>query len=108
MNWEEKLQKRKIKLNKLEEERRGLAREKFQRDKKIGRVISAGQPDSMQEIQKKVQELTIIYDRMEKLNKLIDFQESTKQEADKQFAETEQKLQELESKAQGNILITNI
>ena len=93
----------KDKIKKLEEERRKLTYEKFHRDKKISKVISAGQPDSMQEIQKKVQELTIIADKMEKINRLIEFQDNTKQDADKQFTEIQQKLQESESKAEGKI-----
>lgn len=83
----------------LEEERRKLSNGKFQRDKKINRVMEAGQPDAMLAIQKKVQEMTIIYDKLEKLNKQLEFQENTQQESQKKFEETQQRLQDLETKA---------
>lgn len=83
----------------LEEERRRLANEKFQRDKKIGRVMEAGQPDAMLEIQKKVQEMTIVFDKLERINKQLEFQEGTKLESQKKFEETQQRLQDLEAKA---------
>jgi hypothetical protein len=90
----------KSKIRKMEEEKRRLRSEKFQREKKMNKVLLAGQPDAMMEIQKKVQEMTIFYDRIDKINKKIEFQQSTKQESQRQFEETQARLQELESTAQ--------
>lgn len=94
------INEKKDQIKRLEEERRKLTHEKFQREKQINRVISAGQPDAMHEIQTKVQEMTIVFDKLEKINKQLSFQESTKQEAERQFEETKQKLQELEQRAE--------
>lgn len=96
-------------IRSLEEERRKLRQEKFQREKKINKVLIAGQPDSMLEIQKKVQEMTVIYDRLDKVNKNLDFQKSTQEESQRKYEETQKRLQELEHQAQqANIDVNNL
>lgn len=99
----------KSKIRAVEEARRKLTQEKFQREKKLNKVLVAGQPDAMVEIQKKVQEMTIIHDRLEKINKQLEFQQTTKEDADRKFEETQARLKDLESKAQKqNIDITKL
>jgi hypothetical protein len=87
-------------IHKLEEEKRKLANEKFVRERKMNKVIMAGQPDAMQEIQDRVKELTVLFDRVQKLNRKLEFQATTKEEADRQLIELSQKLNKLEQDAE--------
>jgi len=97
-----KVMEKKSEIRALEELRSKLKAAKFQREKKMNKVLMAGQPDSMIEIQNKVQEMTTVFDRLEKVNKKVEFQQSTKAESQKAFEETQNKLKELESSAQSN------
>lgn len=89
----------KQKIQNLEEEKRHLMSVKFNQEKKINKVLDAGQPDAMLVIQKKVQEMTVLFDKMEKINKKLEFQKGTKDEQDQKYNETMNKLQELEAEA---------
>lgn len=84
----------------LEEEKRRLLNEKFIRERKINKVIMAGQPDAMQESQEKVKELTVLFDRIHKVDKKLEFQDKTKNDAEKQLAEIQDKLAGLEAEAE--------
>jgi len=90
---------KKKEIKELDDTNRQLRNEKFQREKRIDKVFKAGQPDAMNEIDRKIQEMNILFDRDEKLRKQLEFQEKTKDEANKQFDELKQKLSELETKA---------
>lgn len=87
-------------IHQLEDEKRKLTNEKFVRERKMNKVIMAGQPDAMQEIQDRVRENTVLFDRIQKLNKKIDFQYKTKKEADVKLEEIKQKLTKQEELAQ--------
>jgi len=65
-------------IKKFEEEKRRLINEKFVRERTMNKVIEAGQPDAMTEIQEKIKELTVLFDRNNKLAKKIEFQDNTK------------------------------
>lgn len=84
----------------LDEEKRKMTNEKFIRERNMNKVIMSGQPDVMHEIQEKVKELSVLFDRNTKLDKKINFQEKTKQESDSQIKELANKLKEFEKKAQ--------
>lgn len=90
----------KEKIHKLEEAKRDLKHEKFGRERKMNQVIMEGQPDAMLEIQTKVKEMTVLFDRLAKLNKKLKFQQETKDQADELLKEKQDALQEIETKAQ--------
>ena len=87
-------------IHQLEEEKRRLTNEKFVRERKMNKVIMAGQPSVMQEIQDRVKENTVLFDRIQKVNKKIDFQQKTKLEADAKLAEIKEKLAKQEELVQ--------
>ena len=89
----------KQKIHDLEEEKSKLTNAKFNREKKINKVLVAGQPDAMLDIQKKVQEMTVLFDRMEKINKKLEFQKNTQDEQELKYEETKNKLIQLGSEA---------
>jgi hypothetical protein len=86
----------------LKEEKRELTNKKFNREKKMTKVLKSGQPDSMNEIQSKAQEMNVLFDRLEKINTKLEFQMTTKEEQDLTYEETKNKLMQLESKAKEN------
>jgi hypothetical protein len=86
-------------IHQLEEEKRKLTNEKFVRERKINKVIMAGQPDAMHDIQERVKENTVLFDKIQKLNKKIDFQQKTKLEADAKLSEVKEKLAKQEDLA---------
>lgn len=61
----------------------------------------AGQNDAMQETQERVKELTVLFDRSQKINKKLEYQENTQKEANRQLAEIKDKLSKMESEAEG-------
>ena len=63
----------KSEIRSLEKEKSKLTGDKFAREKRLNKVLDAGQPDAMQETQKKVQEMTVHFDRLDKLNKKVEF-----------------------------------
>ena len=60
----------------------------------------AGQNDAMQETQERVKELTVLFDRSQKLNKKLDYQETTQKDANRQLVEIQDKLAKMESDAE--------
>lgn len=61
----------------------------------------AGQNDAMQETQERVKELTVLFDRSQKLNKKLEYQENTQKEANRQLVEIKEKLVKMEGDAEG-------
>lgn len=73
---------------------------KFNREKKFKKVIENGQPEAMQEIEGKVKQLSTLFDKVSKIDKKLEFQQNTKEEADACLKDVRQKLADLEAKAQ--------
>lgn len=67
----------------------------------------AGQPDAMLEIQEKIKEMTVLFDRVQKIDKKLEFQLVTKEEADRKTHELAEKLKQLEAEAQKNDIDIN-
>jgi hypothetical protein len=84
----------------LEEAKRKLKSNKFGRQIKMNKVISAGQNDAMMETHEKVKELTCIFDRVHKINKKLESELNTKAETDDTLSKLQQKLSKLESEAE--------
>lgn len=73
---------------------------KFVRERHMNKVIMSGQSEAMDEIQDRLKELTVLFDRNTKLSKKIEQQEKTKVEADSQLQELTKKLKIQEEKAE--------
>jgi SpoVK/Ycf46/Vps4 family AAA+-type ATPase len=55
----------------LEEVKRKMTNDKFVRERRMNKVIMAGQNDAMVETQERVKELTVLFDRVHKINKKL-------------------------------------
>jgi len=81
----------------------------FAKDKKMKKIQKNGETDAVLEMRKKVKELTVNYDRLDKVEKQLEFQNKTKDEQNNNFEETKQKLEQIERRANGKgIYIDNL
>lgn len=86
-------------IQSLEEVKRKMTNDKFGRERRMNKVIMAGQNDAMVETQEKVKELTVLFDRVHKINKKLKSEENTKIETDENINKLQEKLSKLESEA---------
>jgi len=81
----------------------------FAKDKEMKKIQKNGETDAVLEMRKKVKELTVNYDRLDKVEKQLEFQNKTKDEQNNNFEETKQKLEQIERRANGKgIYIDNL
>lgn len=84
----------------MQDKKSQMGHAKFNREKKFKKVIENGQPEAMQEIEGKVKQLSTLFDKVSKIDKKLEFQQNTKEEADACLKDVRQKLADLEAKAQ--------
>eukprot|EP00344_Euplotes_crassus_P007128 CAMPEP_0197016884 /NCGR_PEP_ID=MMETSP1380-20130617/79225_1 /TAXON_ID=5936 /ORGANISM="Euplotes crassus, Strain CT5" /LENGTH=329 /DNA_ID=CAMNT_0042443903 /DNA_START=823 /DNA_END=1813 /DNA_ORIENTATION=- len=72
---------------------------KYNKDREANKIIQKGEKDSVLEMKKKGKEMSILYEKLDKLNAQLEFKQRTKSEQADAYAETKQKLEQLETKA---------